>query len=166
MGYDRDTVAIALHAQYAGTYQFVFSEYQGLVNQEVYLLDQEEDLIQNVKALTNYTFSLSANTTTANRFKLLFNASTTSVAALSNASMNGYPNPTNGIITLDGNGLTEGVCKIKVSSITGAEVLQTTTLYLKGAGIPISLKDLATGMYVVELTQENGFRARQKVFKN
>ena len=60
----------------------------------------------------------------------------------------------------------EGVCKIKVSSITGAEVLQTTTLYLKGAGIPISLKDLATGMYVVELTQENGFRARQKVFKN
>ena len=166
LGYYRDTVAIALHAQYAGTYQFVFSEYQGLVNQEVYLLDQEEDLIQNVKALPNYTFSLSANTTTANRFKLLFNASTTSVAALSNASMNGYPNPTNGIITLDGNGLTEGVCKIKVSSITGAEVLQTTTMYLKGAGIPISLKDLATGMYVVELTQENGFRARQKVFKN
>ena len=166
LGYDRDTVAIALHAQYAGTYQFDFSEYQGLVNQEVYLLDQEESLLQNVKALPNYTFALRANTITNTRFKLLFNSRTASVAALSAAYLNCYPNPTNDFITLDGNGLTQGVCKIKISSITGVEVLQTNTMYLKGAGIKISLKDFATGMYVVELTQDNGFRARQKVFKN
>jgi hypothetical protein len=49
--YQNDTVALAIHAKTAGSYQLGFSEYQGLSNTEVYLIDQQENLIQNVKAL-------------------------------------------------------------------------------------------------------------------
>ncbi|MFM6944366.1 MAG: GEVED domain-containing protein [Bacteroidota bacterium] len=161
-----DTVSLSVHAQQAGTYQFKFSEYQGLVNQEVYLLDLEEARIQNVKTMPNYSFTLAAHTTTSNRFKLLFHTTTAATAKLTADDVYVYPNPTKDIITITDPSLEAGVYQIYVFAITGAEVMHTKATFEKAGSMTLSLKDLAAGMYIVELQQENGLRARQKVYKN
>ena len=161
-----DTVSLSVHAQQAGTYQFKFSEYQGLVNQEVYLLDLEEARIQNVKTMPNYSFTLAAHTTTSTRFKLLFHTTTATTAKLTADDLYVYPNPTKDIITITDPSLEAGVYQIHVFAIMGAEVMHTKATFEKAGSMTLSLKDLAAGMYIVELHQENGLRARQKVYKN
>jgi hypothetical protein len=164
--YQNDTVSLAMHAKNAGTYQLNFSEYQGLSNTEVYLIDQQENLIQNVKALPSYEFSVGANTTTANRFKLIFDAKTSGVAALATkAALQVYPNPTKDKVRITCDGLAYGAYQIKVRSITGAEVLKAKGTYYQNEVIELSLQDLAAGMYMLELTQDNGLRAIQKITK-
>ena len=165
--YQNDTVSLAIHAKNAGTYQLGFSEYQGLSNTEVYLIDQQENLIQNVKALPSYEFSVGANTTTANRFKLIFDAKTSGVAALAaNAALQVYPNPTKDKVRITCSGLEYGAYQIKVRTITGAEVLKAKGTYYQNEVIELSLQDLAAGMYMLELSQDNGFRAIQKITKH
>lgn len=165
--YQNDTVALAIHAKNAGTYQLGFSEYQGLSNTEVYLIDQQENLIQNVKALPSYDFSVAANTTTANRFKLIFNAKTSGVGSIaSNTQLQVYPNPTKDKVSITCNSLEYGAYQVKVRTITGAEVLQAKGFYKNGDVIELSLNDLAVGMYLLELSQDNGFRATQKITKH
>jgi len=165
--YQNDTVALAIHAKNAGTYQLGFSEYQGLSNTEVYLIDQQENLIQNVKALPSYEFSVAANTTTANRFKLIFNAKTSGVGSIvSNTQLHVYPNPTKEKVNITCNSLEYGAYQVKVRTITGAEVLQAKGFYKNGDVIELSLNDLAVGMYLLELSQDNGFRATQKITKH
>ena len=164
--YQNDTVSLAMHAKNAGTYQLGFSEYQGLSNTEVYLIDQQENLIQNVKALPSYEFSVGANTTTANRFKLIFEAKASGVAALATkATLQVYPNPTKDKVRITCNGLEYGAYQIKVRTITGAEVLKAKGTYYQNEVIELSLQDLAAGMYMLELSQDNGFRAIQKITK-
>jgi hypothetical protein len=164
--YQNDTVSLAMHAKNAGTYQLNFSEYQGLSNTEVYLIDQQENLIQNVKALPSYEFSVGANTTTANRFKLIFDAKTSGVAALATkAALQVYPNPTKDKVRITCDGLEYGAYQIKVRTITGAEVLKAKGTYYQNEVIELSLQDLAAGMYMLELTQDNGLRAIQKITK-
>ena len=165
--YQNDTVSLAIHAKNAGTYQLGFSEYQGLSNTEVYLIDQQENLIQNVKALPSYEFSVGVNTTTANRFKLIFDAKTSGVAALAaNAALQVYPNPTKDKVRITCSGLEYGAYQIKVRTITGAEVLKAKGTYYQNEVIELSLQDLAAGMYMLELSQDNGFRAIQKITKH
>jgi hypothetical protein len=165
--YQNDTVALAIHAKNAGTYQLGFSEYQGLSNTDVYLIDQQENLIQNVKALPSYDFSVAANTTTANRFKLIFNAKTSGVGSIaSNTQLQVYPNPTKDKVSITCNSLEYGAYQVKVRTITGAEVLQAKGFYKNGDVIELSLTDLAAGMYLLELNQDNGFRATQKITKH
>jgi hypothetical protein len=165
--YQNDTVALAIHANNAGTYQLGFSEYQGLSNTDVYLIDQQENLIQNVKALPSYDFSVAANTTTANRFKLIFNAKTSGVGNIaSNTQLQVYPNPTKDKVSITCNSLEYGAYQVKVRTITGAEVLQAKGFYKNGDVIELSLNDLAVGMYLLELSQDNGFRATQKITKH
>lgn len=164
--YQNDTVSLAMHAKNAGIYQLNFSEYQGLSNTEVYLIDQQENLIQNVKALPSYQFSVGANTTTANRFKLIFDAKTSGVAALATkAALQVYPNPTKDKVRITCDGLAYGVYQIKVRTITGAEVLKAKGTYYQNEVIELSVQDLAAGMYMLELTQDNGLRAIQKITK-
>jgi hypothetical protein len=164
--YQNDTVALAIHAKNAGTYQLGFSEYQGLSNTEVYLIDQQENLIQNVKALPSYDFSVAANTTTANRFKLIFNAKTSGVGSIaSNTQLHVYPNPTKDKVSITCNSLEYGAYQVKVRTITGTEVLQAKGFYKNGDVIELSLNDLAVGMYLLELSQDNGFRVTQKITK-
>jgi Secretion system C-terminal sorting domain len=165
--YQNDTVSLAIHAKNAGTYQLGFSEYQGLSNTEVYLIDQQENLIQNVKALPSYDFSVAANTTTANRFKLIFNAKTSGIGNIaSNTQLQVYPNPTKDKVSITCNSLEYGAYQVKVRTITGAEVLQAKGFYKNGDVIELSLNDLAAGMYLLELSQDNGFRATQKITKH
>jgi hypothetical protein len=165
--YQNDTVSLAIHAKNAGTYQLGFSEYQGLSNTEVYLIDQQENLIQNVKALPSYDFSVAANTTTANRFKLIFDAKTSGVGNIaSNTQLQVYPNPTKDKVSITCNSLEYGAYQVKVRTITGAEVLQAKGFYKNGDVIELSLNDLAAGMYLLELSQDNGFRATQKITKH
>ena len=165
--YQNDTVSLAIHAKNAGSYQLGFSEYQGLSNTEVYLIDQQENLIQNVKALPSYDFSVAANTTTANRFKLIFNAKTSGVGSIaSNTQLQVYPNPTKDKVSITCNSLEYGAYQVKVRTITGAEVLQAKGFYKNGDVIELSLNDLAAGMYLLELSQDNGFRATQKITKH
>lgn len=164
--YQNDTVSLAMHAKNAGIYQLNFSEYQGLSNTEVYLIDQQENLIQNVKALPSYEFSVGANTTTANRFKLIFDAKTSGVAALATkAALQVYPNPTKDKVRITCDALAYGAYQIKVRTITGAEVLKAKGTYYQNEVIELSLQDLAAGMYMLELTQDNGLRAIQKITK-
>lgn len=165
--YQNDTVSLAIHAKNAGSYQLGFSEYQGLSNTEVYLIDQQENLIQNVKALPSYDFSVAANTTTANRFKLIFNAKTSGIGNIaSNTQLQVYPNPTKDKVSITCNSLEYGAYQVKVRTITGAEVLQAKGFYKNGDVIELSLNDLAAGMYLLELSQDNGFRATQKITKH
>jgi hypothetical protein len=59
-----------------------------------------------------------------------------------------------------------GAYQVKVRTITGAEVLQAKGFYKNGDVIELSLTNLAAGMYLLELSQDNGFRATQKITKH
>ncbi len=92
----------------------------------------------------------------------------TSISDL-NSSITGvniYPNPTAGNTTLTVNSENSFSATIKVVSVTGAVVSNSSTNVVAGNNeISIDMNSLEEGMYFVEVSSEKGIVARQSVVK-
>jgi hypothetical protein len=161
-----DTISLTVHAKNAGHYSLDFSEYQGLSNAEIYLLDHQESLIQDIKALPSYAFNAAANTTSANRFQLLFKALPNNISShFAHNLCLVYPNPAKELLVIDASNMSPGAYQIKLRNSTGHVVLEESGFYENGNKIELSLRELQIGMYTLELMQQNGARWNQKVVK-
>ncbi len=78
--------------------------------------------------------------------------------AASTVKFNVYPNPTTGKLTVEKDG--EVIKHIEVTNLLGEVVLQP-----KLQDKTIDISSLANGMYILNITTQNG-RAAQRVFKN
>ena len=72
----------------------------------------------------------------------------TNVAEVSASSVHFYPNPTNGILNIEGN----GEMTISVINVLGQKMLETTA----NDNTTIDLSGLESGVYMVRIETENG----------
>jgi hypothetical protein len=73
-----------------------------------------------------------------------------------------YPNPANDKVTVSIEG--EGVASLKVTDVSGKSVM-TNSLNLVGGKSDVSISSLDAGMYIFNVTLENGKTAQFNVVK-
>lgn len=104
------------------------------------------------------TFYNSSNPDFAPVLNLKYTRTTGIKEATPTVKFNVYPNPTNGKLTIEKEG--ETIKHIEVTNLLGEVVLQP-----KLQDNTIDISHLANGMYILNITTQNG-RAAQRVFKN
>jgi hypothetical protein len=112
-----------------------------------------------VSGPTVNTISLTATDASGNTTSCSFNLTvdgTLSIQENDAFSFSIYPNPTAGSLHLN---TVETVEEIRIFSLSGAEVLHTTTK-------SIDVSQLATGVYLIKIRTENGAEAVQRFLKN
>jgi hypothetical protein len=130
---------------------------------------------------TQHTISLTANTTygftvtadpassSANRFKIVFAAATTSVntVAAGNVSVTAYPNPvTAEKVSLQISNLDKGTYSITVYSTVGQLMTQQTLNHAGGSVTEtVNLSGLTPGTYDVKVSDNKGFETHSKIIK-
>lgn len=120
---------------------------------KVFLEDRQNNTITRLDEVnSSYKVTLSEAVASNGRFFLHTKASgvlSTDTIALQNVSIYKTSNETLRVV-----GLTQGTANIKVFNVLGKQVLNTT-FQSKGAN-DIALPKLATGMYIVQLQNDNG----------
>ncbi len=106
-----------------------------------------------------YTFQAIYNgKKTEHKFEIT--STTLGVSELVNTSANFldvYPNPASQIITVKGDDLSNGYCKIAIKNISGQEVISTETTATEGyIQKEISVAELSNGIYFVSIENING----------
>ncbi len=137
----------------AGTYTLSFDDLGALPQgMTVYLEDAFTSVTQPIYPSSVYSFSITSNTASqgANRFRLVFvpQATTGVTASLATASVNVFPNPSNGEVNVALNGFA-GVAQITVTDVMG-RIVRTMSLDTQNASVA-KLNGLASGAYLVKV---------------
>jgi len=107
------------------------------------------------------TLNIAANQ--GGKFKVTFESKAktyTSVASLNQDQINVFPNPTKGLIKVDG---LKDVCKISVVDLSGKILIEQQAQ--GNTSVAVDLTPLSTGIYFVVLQQNSGVKTIKKVVK-
>lgn len=95
---------------------------------------------------------------------IIFQGSLSSVPVTENFSANLYPNPTNGLLTIDLGSLHTKSLNVTVINVIGKEV-KVLTLNTYSSEYTIDLGDLEAGVYMVRVRSEYGETTRRVVLR-
>lgn len=104
----------------------------------------------------NYTVVVTHNNCTAT--SSIFNFSTLKIQTLDNKQLTIYPNPSNGLFTLQ----TKGKAVVVITNVLGQPVYETKTVEKQ---TQINLSAFAKGLYNVRLTSEEGEEVKRLVIE-
>lgn len=164
-----DTVKLNVTAT-PGNYMLAFSEYEKFLNTDIYLVDKYINNIQNVKNNNRYNYSVNTDSSTygENRFEIVFvNNQTLSVSGKSNeiSKLLVYPNPVTDRLclrlTAAGNNTH---FTVQVRNVQGQTVIISTAVPSNNE-ISVPASKLPAGVYYVEVSGDNGYKAVSKFIK-
>ncbi|MFM7380163.1 MAG: T9SS type A sorting domain-containing protein, partial [Bacteroidota bacterium] len=92
----------------------------------------------------------------------LINANNVSIAEANTVDGVAYPNPANDKVTVSIEG--EGVASLNVTDVTGKTVISNTINLVSGKS-DVNIASLESGMYIFNVTLENGKTAQFNVVK-
>lgn len=116
-----------------------------------------EDLNFDVRVLT---IMFTSNASGCKQgFKLAYNVGTTSIEQDLNNGISIYPNPTNSILNISGNGIEE----ISICDILGREIMNEKVSDVNSS---INISSLSEGNYLVRITEKSGNISTQKIIIN
>ncbi len=164
---ENDEVALNVVSTVNGTYKLNFSQYEQLQQATaIYLKDKYTNSLINLNSIGNegYSFTTDKNnaqTTGADRFSLVFRGINPSVTSINNVKL--FPNPASEKVTLQLPKNQQGeVYTIKIKDISGkVQLLQK----LAGGVQHLNINGLATGNYLIEVTDCKGKRITEKLMK-
>ena len=124
----------------------------------VYVVDNYLNTSTLIQATQDFSFTVDANipeSSAEDRFSLVFENTTLGTTDNTfGSSFSLYPNPTkDGLFSLRTPGLT-GEVDVQISNVLGQEV-QTQTLSVIGNEVNVNAQDLASGVYLVKLSQND-----------
>ncbi len=85
----------------------------------------------------------------------------TSITAASKASLDIYPNPAHGVVTVNLNNLPILNNSLTVTSISGAKIISKEAM--NGSALKLDVSQLQPGIYVVKVIGNDGISAQQKI---
>ncbi|MBJ7428896.1 MAG: T9SS type A sorting domain-containing protein, partial [Bacteroidia bacterium] len=80
------------------------------------------------------------------------------------ASFNVYPNPTNGIVKIDWETLSQKPNSVQIFDITG-KLLVTKNIAANELSTELNIAEFTNGMYLVKIISKDGNTVVKKVFK-
>ncbi|RYZ56356.1 MAG: T9SS type A sorting domain-containing protein [Sphingobacteriales bacterium] len=135
----------------AGKYSIAIDEWSVEKGTEVFLIDTYTGKNTLLDEATTYTFSVDGNV--ASRGDSRFYLQMGRKAAISNeVTMELAPNPATDMVTITVNGSVENKADVKVISMTGAVMMTEQMESVAHGQLTLPLNNLATGVYIVEVT--------------
>lgn len=119
----------------------------------LYLLDEFENSITNIRTQSYYDFQITANTSSYGnkRFKLLLSNNSNSVESLKSSSFTLFPNPTSSILNINSSEIqNDEKYEIEIYDISG-KILKKAELKFTGNIATLDVSDIDLGIYIVRL---------------
>ena len=156
-----DTAQLGISSTEVGTFSLNFSDLDGMTGTyDIQLRDKYLGVMQDVVANPTYSFNITANTLSKgnNRFELVVTkkgsmATIATEEASAAQKITVYPNPAKDVLTIGGIGVGESYTATIVS-VLGKQV--STSLVVGGTSAGLNVKNLAAGVYLLELVDTNG----------
>ena len=158
---DTDTAQLGISSTEMGIFSLNFSDFDGMSGSyDILLRDKYLGVLHDVVANPTYSFNLTANTLSKgnNRFDLVFTKKGT-IATIASESvtaaqkMTAYPNPAKDVLTIGGIGIGKSYTATIVT-VLGKQV--STSQIVGGIGVGVNVKNLAAGVYLLELVGKKG----------
>jgi hypothetical protein len=134
---------------------------------EIYLVDnylQTDTLLENG---AQYNFSIDASiaaSTNPLRFELKFDTVSLSVEELATSFFTLYPNPAKHVVNIQTSLPLGSEVSAAIYNMLGQQV-HAKKQTLKGSSLPIEVHNLRSGVYMVQLIDENGNQQSQQLIK-
>ncbi|MCW5905609.1 MAG: T9SS type A sorting domain-containing protein [Chitinophagaceae bacterium] len=161
---NNDEVWLNVGATESGFYQLNFSDYENFAGTDIFLIDHYTNATQNIRQNATYSFLIdkdNAATKGSERFSIVFNRTVQEVYVQNLIKM--YPNPANKQVTIELPQENNISYTIKITDVAGKVVMQHRT---NGGTQQLSIGELMTGTYFVEIIDSKGNRKTEKLIKN
>ncbi|MCA0426937.1 MAG: T9SS type A sorting domain-containing protein [Bacteroidetes bacterium] len=170
-------VPLGINTTFTGEHRFSFKGETEFNAYDVLLEDRYAGIIQMVNDRPNYTFEINSDPASygEGRFSLLFVdrgdfdylKRVKSIYSSVTASLNAYPNPSKGLVQLQTSNLQGKSAEVKVYNAVGAEIQRMEQAIDKGiCSFSLDLSDQASGVYFVEVSDNQGNTRKAKVVKS
>lgn len=161
-------VPLSVWATYPGNYPLIFSQMENFdAGIFIYLKDNYKNTLTDLRKTNQYNFSIDTNkaSTINGRLEIVFTNKSIGVneeKALNNIQINLFPNPVNESINITVLNGTFSKAEVTIYSITGLEIEK---LIMNGNRKTISVQNLSSGTYFLNVHDENGFNKTIKFVK-
>ncbi|MBX2930458.1 MAG: T9SS type A sorting domain-containing protein [Chitinophagaceae bacterium] len=158
-----DEVWLNIGATQSGTYQLNFSDFENFAGTTIFLKDNYTNTIQDVQQNAVYNFTIdkdNAATKGASRFSIVFNRTVQPVYVSNMIKI--YPNPASKHIVLQLPQDNAISYSIRITDIAGKTIMQQK---LAAGTQELSIDNLTTGTYIVEVIDNKGNRTTEKLVK-
>ncbi|MCA0426309.1 MAG: T9SS type A sorting domain-containing protein [Bacteroidetes bacterium] len=170
-------VPLGINTTFTGEHRFSFKGETEFNAYDVLLEDRYAGIIQMVNDRPSYTFEINSDPASygEGRFSLLFVdrgdfdylKRVKSIYSSVTASLNAYPNPSKGLVQLQTSNLQGKLAEVKVYNAIGAEIQRMEQAIDKGiCSFSLDLSDQASGVYFVEVSDNQGNTRKAKVVKS
>ena len=159
--FTNDTVLLNIKSGTANL-KLYFTEFAGIPNQEIYLIDKYTHTTQKISDNPVYTFAVTAKDSASygsNRFMIVFGNGKPVVSNTPDCMV--YPNPVTSVLTIQSKTV---ISSVRLVDVMGRASLTKTQVNSNQATLQVS--PLATGVYFVEVIDVQGHISLQKIVKH